>query len=235
MWQANVFTIFPKAFPGNLGVSIIGKALSEEKWDLNIIDLKEFPFKSDRIDDTAYGGGVGMILSPITFAKAFDTLSDHQKKMPRFYLSPRGRQLNQQDIQSISKLEGVNLLCGRYEGVDQRILGSYLFQEISIGDFILLGGEVAAMTIIEACVRLLPNVVGNQDSIKYDSFQDFLLEHNQYTRPQIFNNISVPEVLLSGNHEKISKYQKEESKKITKNLRKDIWIKYISQKLCESQ
>ncbi len=231
MWQANVFTIFPEAFPGTLGVSLIGDALTQKKWDLNLIDLKKYPVKSDRIDSIPYGGGAGMILSPLTFEKAFETLSDSQKKMKRIYFSPRGKQMNQDNLQELSQSNGVTMLCGRYEGIDQRILDYYAFEEVSIGDFVLLGGEAAAMTIIEGIVRLLPSVVGNDESIHFDSFQEPLLEYHQYTRPQEFHSLKVPEVLRSGDHEKIKKFRLQQAIEMTKKRRPDIWAKYIEKKL----
>ena len=233
MWQANVFTIFPEAFPGTLGVSLIGDALAQKKWDLNLIDLKKYPVKSDRIDSIPYGGGAGMILSPLTFEKAFETLSDSQKKMKKIYFSPRGRQMTQDDLQKLSQSDGVTMLCGRYEGVDQRILDYYEFEEISIGDFVLLGGETAAMTIIEGTVRLLPEIVGNNESIHTDSFQEPLLEYHQYTRPREFHSLEVPEVLLSGDHEKINEFRLKQSIELTKKRRPDVWAKYIAKKLSE--
>lgn len=228
MWQANVFTIFPQTYPGNLGVSLIGKALEKKIWNLNLIDLKNFPAKNDRIDSSPYGGGNGMILSNLTFEKAFNSLSKDAQKMKKFYLSPRGRQLNQKDITSLSKTDGVTFLCGRYEGVDQRIIDIFDFEEISIGDFVLLGGDAGALVIIEAIVRLLPGVVGDQNSIKDESFQNFLLEYDQYTHPKIFHNLKVPEVLLSGDHKKIEDYRFNLSKFITRKRRPDLWAKYIS-------
>ncbi len=231
MWQANVFTIFPEAFPGTLGVSLIGDALAQKKWDLNLIDLKKYPVKSDRIDSIPYGGGAGMILSPLTFEKAFDSLSDSQKKMKKIYFSPRGRQMTQDDLQKLSRSDGVTMLCGRYEGVDQRILDYYGFEEISIGDFVLLGGEVAAMTIIEGIVRLLPEVVGNNESIHTDSFQEPLLEYHQYTRPREFHSLKVPEILRSGDHEKIKEFRLKQSIELTKKRRPDVWAKYVAKKL----
>lgn len=231
MWQANVFTIFPEAFPGTLGVSLIGDALVQKKWDLNLIDLKKYPVKSDRIDSIPYGGGAGMILSPLTFEKAFDSLSDSQKKMKKIYFSPRGKQMTQNDLQKLSWSEGVTMLCGRYEGVDQRILDYYGFEEISIGDFVLLGGEVAAMTIIEGIVRLLPEVVGNNESIHTDSFQEPLLEYHQYTRPQEFHSLKVPEILRSGDHKKIKEFRLKQSIELTKKRRPDVWAKYVEKKI----
>jgi tRNA (guanine37-N1)-methyltransferase len=231
MWQANVFTIFPDAFPGNLGVSVLKKALEQKKWNLNLIDLKKFPIKSDRIDSMPYGGGAGMILSPLTFEKAFSTISENEKKWKKIYFSPRGRQIKQSDLQEISEEPGVTMLCGRYEGVDQRIVDFYEMDEISVGDFVLLGGEIAAMLIIEACVRLLPGVLGNDDSIQEDSFQKDLLEYDQYTRPSVFNNMSVPEVLLSGDHRKIDEFRLHQSKEITIKKRPDLWAKYVEKKM----
>ena len=231
VWQANVFTIFPEAFPGNLGVSLIGKALKQSLWQLKIVDLKLFPVKSDRIDSIPYGGGDGMVLSPITFEKAFNTLTEREQKMRKIYFSPRGRQFTQKDFADISSTDGITMLCGRYEGVDQRILDFYEFEEISIGDFVLMGGEAAAMVAIEGCVRLLPEVVGNEHSIKDDSFQQQLLEHNQYTRPQIFHELEVPKVLSSGNHAAISEFRTAQSKQITMNRRPDVWSKYIAESL----
>ncbi|MCR4623178.1 MAG: tRNA (guanosine(37)-N1)-methyltransferase TrmD [Alphaproteobacteria bacterium] len=231
MWQANVFTIFPEAFPGTLGVSLIGDALAQKKWNLNLIDLKKYPVKSDRIDSIPYGGGAGMILSPLTFEKAFNSLSADQKRAKRIYFSPRGRQMTQDDLQKLSQSEGVTFLCGRYEGVDQRILDYYEFEEISIGDFVLLGGESAAMTIIEGIVRLLPEVVGNNESIHTDSFQEPLLEYHQYTRPKEFHYLEVPEILRSGDHEKINEFRLKQSIEITKQRRPDVWAKYIAKKI----
>jgi tRNA (guanine37-N1)-methyltransferase len=231
MWQANVFTIFPDAFPGNLGVSVIKKALEQKKWNLKLIDLKKFPVKSDRIDSVPYGGGAGMVLSPVTFEKAFNTLPKNEQKWKKFYFSPRGRPIKQSDLQEISRLPGVTMLCGRYEGVDQRIIDFYEMEEISAGDFVLLGGEVAAMMVIEGCVRLLPQVIGNDNSIGDDSFQNGLLEHNQYTKPDVFNGLPVPDVLLSGNHQKIAEFRLEQSKKITALRRNDLWIRYIQEKM----
>lgn len=229
MWQANVFTNFPDAFPGNLGVSVIGRALKNELWRLNCIDLKQFPAKNDRIDSYPYGGGAGMLLSPITFEKSMNSMTPEEGGCKRIYCSPRGRQMSQKDMEDISKSPGITILCGRYEGVDQRILDVYGFEEISIGDFVLLGGEVAAMVIIEACVRLIPGVVGEEESIKYDSFQENLLEYNQYTKPEVFREMKVPEVLVSGNHQKIEEFRNNMAKMITMKRRPDLWAKYVSE------
>ena len=230
MWKANVFTIFPEAFPGNLGVSLIGKALNR-KWELNVVDLKKYPYSSDRVDDIPYGGGDGMILSPVTFENAFSSLTLEEKAMRKIYFSPRGRKFKQNDLHEIANSSGVTMLCGRYEGVDQRILDHYEFEEISIGDFVLLGGEVAAMVIIEGCVRLLPGVVQTYSSISNDSFQNDLLEYNQYTRPAVFNGKIVPNILQSGDHAKINEYRLSESKEITRKSNKSLWSKYVAREL----
>ncbi|MDR2645567.1 MAG: tRNA (guanosine(37)-N1)-methyltransferase TrmD [Holosporaceae bacterium] len=231
MWQVNVFTIFPNAFPGSLGVSVLKKAACQKKWNLKLIDLKKFPVKSDRIDAAPYGGGGGMILSPRTFEQAFAALSENERKWRKIYFSPRGRQINQSDLHEISDAPGVTMLCGRYEGVDQRIIDFYEMEEISVGDFVLLGGETAAMMIIEGCVRLLPGVLGNYNSIEEDSFQSHLLEYDQYTRPPVFNGLTVPKTLLSGNHRKISEFKLCRSKEITMKKRPDLWAKYVERKI----
>ncbi|GHU12941.1 tRNA (guanine-N(1)-)-methyltransferase [Alphaproteobacteria bacterium] len=235
MWTANVFTIFPEAFPGNLGVSNIGKALARDVWRLNLVDLKNFPVKSDRIDSIPYGGGAGMLLSPITFEMAYESLSEEAQNAKKIYFSPRGRQLKQKDIANMSRSSGITLLCGRYEGVDQRILDYCDFEEVSLGDFVLMGGEVAAMAIIEGCVRLLPGIVGEADSICTDSFQNGLLEYDQYTRPQTFHGLNVPEDLLSGNHERIREFRLNQSKEITRKNRPDLWIEYISSEMSKTR
>lgn len=235
MWQANVFTIFPDAFPGNLGVSIAHKARISGKWKLNLIDLKKFPVKSDRIDSTPYGGGAGMLLSAKTFEQAFNTLSEDSQKMRKIYFSPRGRQLTQEDFQEISKSSGITFLCGRYEGIDQRIIDHYEMEEVSVGDFVLLGGEVAAMMIIEGCVRLLPGVVGDSESIQNDSFQSSLLEYDQYTKPKSFHKLNVPDVLLSGDHKLIDKFRIAQSKKLTMQKRRDLWAKFIAEEMSKCE
>lgn len=233
MWQANVFTVFPEIYPGNLGVSAINRERGK-LWDLNIIDIKLFANKYGRIDDTPYGGGNGMILSPTVFEKAFRSLSEPQKLYKRVYLSPRGHHIEQKDLQNLSQSSGVTLLCGRYEGVDQRILDQYEFEEWSLGDFVLMGGDVGALLIIEGCVRLIPGIVQKQESINNDSFMNGLLEYDQYTKPYAFNGKNVPDILLSGNHSAIQKYRFEQSMKITKTRRPDLWHKFIKNQLAEA-
>lgn len=232
MWQANIFTIFPEAFPGSLGVSLLGDALARGIWQLNLIDLKKFAIKSfGHIDSKPYGGGSGMILSPEVFENAFESLDSSCRGMKKIYFSPRGRQLTQIDMQKLSQSDGVTMLCGRYEGIDQRIIDYYDFEEISIGDFVLMGGEAASMVAIEGMVRLLPDVVGNSESICTESFQEPLLEYNQYTRPREFHDLIVPEILLSGNHQQVEDFRLNESKQLTRKKRTDLWAKYVEHNL----
>lgn len=232
MWQTNIFTIFPEAFPGSLGVSLLGDALARGIWQLNLIDLKKFATKSfGRIDSKPYGGGSGMILSPEVFENAFESIDPSCCSMKKIYFSPRGRKLTQADMQKLSQSSGVTMLCGRYEGIDQRIIDYYDFEEISIGDFVLMGGEAAAMVAIEGMVRLLPDVVGNSESICTESFQEPLLEYNQYTKPREFHGLLVPEVLLSGNHQQVEDFHLNESKQLTRKKRPDLWAKYVEDNL----
>lgn len=230
MWQANVFTVFPEIYPANLGISNLQKAHGK-LWKLNIIDLKLFSAKYGRIDDIPYGGGAGMVLCPNAFENAFNSLDNNAKNVKRIYLSPRGKKISQQDFKGLSKSDGVSLLCGRYEGVDQRILDSFEFEEWSLGDFVLMGGDVGALTIIEGCVRLIPGVVQKQESLDNDSFENDLLEYDQYTHPASFNGINVPKILLSGNHQKIEKFRLQQSIMRTAKSRKDLWFKYMERQL----
>ena len=227
MWTANVFTVFPEIYPANLGISNLKKTKGT-LWDLNVIDLKKYALKYGRIDDTPYGGGAGMVLRPDAFKNAFDSaLSSDQQACKRVYLSPRGRKIKQDDFKEISKSNGVTLLCGRYEGVDQRILDYYDFEEWSLGDFILMGGDVGALAIIEGCVRLIPGVVQKYESIECDSFENGLIEHDQYTRPDEFMGLTVPEILKSGNHAAINEYRLHQSMELTRASRPDLWMSYI--------
>ena len=230
MWQANVFTVFPEIYPANLGISNLQKTHGK-LWKLNIIDLKLFSAKYGRIDDIPYGGGAGMVLCPNAFENAFNSLDNNAKNVKRIYLSPRGKKISQQDFKDLSKSDGVSLLCGRYEGVDQRILDSFEFEEWSLGDFVLMGGDVGALTIIEGCVRLIPGVVQKQESLDSDSFENDLLEYDQYTHPASFNGINVPKILLSGNHQKIEKFRLQQSIMRTAKSRKDLWFKYMERQL----
>ena len=234
MWTANVFTVFPEIYPANLGISNLKKTKGV-LWDLNVIDLKQYALKYGRIDDTPYGGGAGMVLRPDVFKNAFDSaLSSKQQACKRVYLSPRGRKIEQEDFREISKSDGITLLCGRYEGVDQRILDFYGFEEWSLGDFILMGGDVGALAIIEGCVRLIPGVVQKYESIECDSFENGLLEHDQYTKPDVFMELTVPDILKSGNHAEINKYRLHQSMERTKTSRQDLWTSYIESEVKKS-
>lgn len=228
MWIANVFTVFPEIYPANLGISNLRKTRGK-LWDLNVIDLKKFGNKYGRIDDTPYGGGAGMVLCPDVFERAFKSIENPVDKM--VYLSPRGRAICQQDFKNISKSDGITLLCGRYEGVDQRILDYYEFEEWSLGDFVLMGGDVAALTIIEGSVRLIPGVVQKEESIENDSFENGLLEHDLYTKPRVFNGLEVPTELRSGDHGKIADFRLKQSILRTRAHRNDLWNKFIADEL----
>ena len=229
IWTAKVITSIPSIFPGALGHSVIGQALKEGKWALEVINLREFANdERGSIDDSPFGGGPGMILRPDVVEKAIKkALENVETDLPLVYMTPVGKPLIQKRIKELSNGQGIIVLCGRFEGVDERVLDAYNFERISIGDFVLTGGEVAAMTIIEGCTRLLENVVGKKESLQVESFNESLLEYPQYTRPQIWvdemnHEHKVPDVLVSGNHEKIRKWKKNKSLEKTKNFRPDL-------------
>jgi len=229
--SVKILTIFPELFPGFLGSSLTGRALKEEKWSLEAINLRDYAFdKHGSVDDTPFGGGAGMVMRPDVLSKAIDANYEN-KKSRLIYMSPRGKPLNQQLVRELASEEELTILCGRFEGVDQRVIDQYDIEEISIGDYILTGGEQAAMILIDSVVRTLPEVLGNSSSLEDESFETGLLEHPQYTRPQIFNGHSVPEVLTSGHHKKIDEWRKAKSEEITKERRPDLWKKYIDSKL----
>ena len=211
----NAVTIFPEAFEGLLDISIIGSARKKGIWDLKITDIKDFVDKSNNIDDKPYGGGPGMILKADVlqnaYNKALSTIEESTKKYQKIMLTPRGKRLNQDIVKELSKSEGLIIVCGRYEGVDQRFIDYNELREISIGDFVLSGGESAAVTLIDAIIRLLPNVLGNPRSLIEESFNNDLIEYLQYTKPRVWKNIKVPEVLLSGDHKKIKEWRLENS------------------------
>ena len=207
----NAITIFPQAFEGLLDISIIGSARKKGIWDLQITDIKDFADKSNNIDDKPYGGGPGMILKADVlqnaYNKALSAIEESTKKYQKIMLTPRGKRLNQDIVKELSKSEGLIVVCGRYEGVDQRFIDYNELREISVGDFVLSGGEPAAVTLIDAIIRLLPNVLGNPSSLLEESFNNDLIEYLQYTKPRIWKNIKVPEVLLSGDHKKIKDWR----------------------------
>jgi tRNA (guanine37-N1)-methyltransferase len=227
-----MLTLFPEAFPGVLGLSLPGKALKDGRWHLETLDIRSFASdKHASVDDTPYGGGAGMVMRPdvldaaITGAEArFGTASR------KIYLSPRGRVFDQKLASELAAEKSLLLVCGRYEGVDQRVIDAQGLEEISLGDFILAGGEVAAMTMIEACVRLLPGVLGNAATVEEESFSEGLLEYPHYTRPAVWRDAAVPEVLVSGHHEKVRAWRREQAEKITRVRRPDLYERYVSNK-----
>jgi tRNA (guanine37-N1)-methyltransferase len=230
-WTAKVVTLFPKAFPGVLGLSLTGKALNEGLWALETIDLRAFGKGRHRnVDDTPAGGGAGMVLradvvGPALQEAAAGTPAD-RARWPVVYVSPRGRPFTQETARAWSRAEGITLLCGRFEGVDERVLEQFEVEEVSLGDFVLTGGEIAAQALIDATVRLIPRVLGNQESAAEESFSDGLLEHPQYTRPPVWEGRGIPEVLLSGHHAKIAEWRHALSERLTKERRPDLWRAY---------
>ena len=228
MWTANILTLFPNLYPGPLGTSILGEARKNGKWKLNITDLKQFAEKKKRVDDTPFGGGPGMVIKPDVIDRAL--LSIKSNDFPIYYLSPRGIKLDNQISNSISKLDGMTLVCGKYEGVDERVIEHHNMIEISIGDYILSGGDLAAMVLIDSVVRCLPNVLGNPLTLNEESFTNHLLEYPLYTQPREWKNYKVPDVLLSGDHKKIKNWKIKQSEDITMKRRPDLWKKYLKLK-----
>ncbi len=227
-WTAQIITLFPQAFPGLLGESLTGKALKDGIWQTQMTDLRIFGEGRHRnVDDTPAGGGAGMVLRPDVLGKAIDfTRRQARGVMPIVYLSPRGRRFDQAMAQNWAQCDGITMLCGRFEGVDERVLEYYNIQEVSLGDFVLTGGEIAAQAMIDATVRLLPGVLGNAESIEDESHSNGLLEHPQYTKPADWNGRKIPEVLTSGHHGKIAQWRREMSEKITQERRPDMWEKF---------
>ena len=226
MWNATVLSLFPEMFPGTLAFSIAGKALINNLWSLNTINIRDFSNdKNGKVDDVPFGGGHGMVLKPEVLDRALKSVVDHNG--PRIYLSPRGRKFDQSFAKDLSKEKGIVFICGRYEGVDERFLTHNDIQEVSVGDYVLSGGEIGAQLIMDATIRLLPNVIGNSKGLVEESFEGDLLEYPLYTQPRVWNGIEVPEVLLSGDHKKIETWKIKMSEKITKLKRPDLWSKYI--------
>tara|TARA_B100001121_G_scaffold251467_1_gene227704 strand:- start:523 stop:1209 length:687 start_codon:yes stop_codon:yes gene_type:complete len=225
MLQARIFTLYPEIFPGPLSKGLYGKALENNLWSLNIINIRDSALdKHKKVDDTPYGGGTGMLLKADVLAKSID---QNTKKGERiFYLSPKGRKFDQQLAQVLSKEKSFSLICGHFEGVDERVLMTRNIEEISIGDYILSGGETAAIVILDSILRLLPGVLGNEKSSSDETFENGLLEYPQFTKPQIWEEKSVPEVLLSGDHRKIKDWRLSQSEAITRDRRPDLWKKY---------
>ncbi len=225
MWKAQIFTLYPEIFPGPLSKGLYGKALSNKIWDLEIINIRDSATdKHKTVDDTPFGGGSGMLLKPDILAKSID---ENLKKSNRiFYLSPKGKKFDQKMARELSEEKSISLICGHFEGIDERVISSRNIEEISIGDFVLSGGETAAFVVLDSILRLLPGVLGNDKSTCDESFENGLLEHPQYTKPQIWEDKSVPEVLLSGDHAKIKDWRLSQSEAITRDRRPDLWQKY---------
>ena len=228
MWAATVLTLFPELFPGPLGASLTGKALEQQLWSLEPIDLRSFGAGRHRaVDDTPSGGGAGMVLRADVAAMAIDLVrSLAPAGRPLIYLSPRGVPLNQQRVRQLASGPGVILFCGRFEGLDERVIALRQMEEISVGDFVLAGGEIPVMALLEACVRLLPGVMGSADSASRESFEDGLLEYPHYTRPRVFEDCEIPEILNSGNHRAIEEWRLQEAKRLTRERRPDLWALY---------
>ena len=225
MFKAKIFTLYPEYFPGPFDIGICKKAFEKKLWDLKLINIRDYADdKHKTVDDTPYGGGVGMLMRPDVVAKSID--ANLEEKETIYYLTPKGKIFNQNIAQDIVKKNNVNILCGHFEGVDQRVLDSRNVEEISIGDFILSGGEMASFVVLDTVLRLVPGVLGNLNSTKDESFENGLLEYPQYTKPQIWEKLSVPDILLSGDHNKIKSWRLSQSEAITRHRRPDLWQKY---------
>ena len=225
VWTAGVVTLFPQSFPGTLGMSICGKALDRGIWALKTLDIRDFAVDRHKtVDSSPYGGGPGMVLRPDVLDRTLEAISDVPGR--RICLSPRGRRFDQAFAKELAHEPGVVLVCGRYEGIDQRVIEAREMEEVSLGDFVLTGGEIAAQALLDATVRLLPGVIGSEQGLDEESFEGGLLEYPLYAHPKIWKGRSVPEVLLSGNHKKIAEWKKQQSELVTRNYRPDLWEAY---------
>ena len=225
MLQAQVFTLYPEIFPGPLDKGLYGKAMAKKLWSLNVINIRDSATdKHKTVDDAPYGGGSGMLLKPDVLAKSIDKNLNEGERI--FYLSPKGKRFDQNLALNLSKEKSFSLICGHFEGVDERVLTTRNIEEISIGDYVLSGGETAAFVILDSVLRLLPGVLGNEKSVSEETFENGLLEYPQYTKPQIWEQKSVPDVLLSGDHAKIKDWRLSQSEAITRVRRPDMWQKY---------
>ena len=230
-WKAWVMTLFPEMFPGSLDVSLTGRALENGLWGLETVDIRDFASDKHRsVDDTPFGGGPGMVLRPDILGPAIDdtVAKAGADDLPLIYLSPRGKPFTQGRARELAAGPGAIFLCGRFEGIDERVLEARKIEEVSLGDFVMTGGELAAMALIDATVRLLPGVVGDPESLADESFEAGLLEYPQYTRPQEWEGLGVPEALLSGNHGRIAGWRLEQSELLTKERRPDLWDQYLA-------
>lgn len=232
-WTAKIVTLFPQAFPGVLGQSLTGRALDQGLWGLETIDLRPFGIgKHKNVDDTPAGGGAGMVLRADVVHAALRQAAmgtpPSRKDWPVVYLSPRGKRFDQATARRWSQAEGLTMLCGRFEGVDQRVLDYHRVEEVSLGDFVLTGGEIAAQAMIDATVRLIPGVLGNEASTEEESHSNGLLEHPQYTRPAVWEGREIPEVLMSGHHGRIAEWRRQQSEDLTRERRPDLWEKHLA-------
>ncbi|MCW5682477.1 MAG: tRNA (guanosine(37)-N1)-methyltransferase TrmD [Xanthobacteraceae bacterium] len=223
-WRASILTLFPEMFPGPLGISLAGKALSNQIWSLDAQDIRaQATDKHRTVDDTPSGGGPGMVMRADILAKAIDAASPADDPRPRLLMSPRGVPLTQEKVCGLAKGPGVVIVCGRFEGVDERIIAARNLEEVSVGDYVLSGGEVGAFVLLDACVRLLPGVMGDEASGTDESFSDGLLEYPQYTRPQAFEGVPIPDILTSGDHAKVAAWRREQAERLTAARRPDLW------------
>jgi tRNA (guanine37-N1)-methyltransferase len=229
MWRASVLTIFPEMFPGPLALSLAGKALASGVWSLDTHDIRDATSDRHRtVDDTPAGGGPGMVMKADVLARALDTVPHGTR--PRLLMSPRGKPLTQARVARLAAGQGAVVVCGRFEGVDERLIAARHLEEISLGDFVLSGGEPAAIALLDACVRLLPGVMGKEASIAEESFAGGLLEYPQYTRPHIFEGEPIPEMLISGDHAKVKAWRQAEAERLTRERRPDLWAAYQARK-----
>lgn len=227
MWRSTIITLFPEMFPGPLGVSLVGQALRDCLWSLDTVNIRDFGIDKHRsVDDTPFGGGPGMVMRADVVDNAIRAAKADAQDLPVLVTSPRGRPLSQDRVRELAAGPGLCVLCGRFEGIDQRVIDEHDLEEVSIGDFVLSGGEPAAIALLDACVRLVPGVIGKSESLEEESFETGLLEYPHYTRPQSWNGRDVPDILLSGHHEKIKAWRLAQAKAITERRRPDLWDRY---------
>ena len=231
-WRAHVITIFPEMFPGPLAYSLAGQALESKTWALKALNLRNFADNRHKsVDDTPYGGGSGMVMRPDVVGNAIQKASNSDPDLPLVYLTPRGQQVNQRMVNELARGPGLIVICGRYEGIDSRVMEAFPGQELSVGDYVLSGGEPGAISLFDACVRLLPGVVGDSNSLLEESFEEGLLEYPHYTRPKNWRGLKVPDILISGHHKNIQRWRQNKSKTITQERRPDLWERYLSRHL----
>jgi tRNA (guanine37-N1)-methyltransferase len=229
MWRATVLTLFPDLFPGPLGASLAGKALGSKLWALDAVDIRASAADRHRtVDDTPAGGGPGMVMKPDVLARAIDAVPLLGR--PRLLMSPRGKPLTQARVAALAHGPGAIIVCGRFEGIDERVIAARKLEEVSLGDYVLSGGEVAAFVLLDACVRLLPGVLGQPASVAEESFADGILEYPQFTKPPVFEGLAIPDVLLSGDHGKVAAWRRAEAERITRERRPDLWQAYAARR-----